>query len=78
MNKYTVGQIAEVDALALNEGLDDDNKVAFRNADGTEFYIKDPNEYPTTLPSSKYVITEITQDVVDGSLPITKTRRIYP
>lgn len=78
MSKYTVGQIAEVDALALNEGLDDDNKVAWQNADRTEFYIKDPNEYPTTLPSSKYVITEITQSVVDGTLPVVKTKRIYP
>lgn len=76
--KYTVGQIAEVDAMALNDGLDDDNKVAFQNADRTEFYIKDPNEYPTTLPSSKFVITEITQDVVDGSTPAVKPRRIYP
>lgn len=76
--KYTVGQIAEVDAMALNDGLDDDNKTAFQTEDRTEFYIKDPNVYHTTLPSSKYVITEITQDVVDGTSPAVKKRNIYP
>lgn len=75
---YIVGVIAKTDALALNNGLDDDNKPAFQNASGTEFYIKDPNNYPTSLPSSKYVIKTITQGVVDGTLPVVKSKRIYP
>lgn len=75
---YIVGVILEVDADALNDGLNDDEKTAFQNADGTEFYIKDPVEYPTTLPSSKYEIKEISQSVVDGSFPYVKKRRVYP
>ena len=75
---YIVGLISHADALALNDGLNDDDKTAFQNAEGTEFYIKDPENYPTTLPSSKYEIKEITQSVVDGSFPVTKGKRIYP
>lgn len=78
MSNYIVGIIAESDALALNEGLDDDNKVAFQNEDATEFYIKDPDKYITTLSPTKYVIGNISQSVVDGSLPVTKKKRIYP
>lgn len=78
MSDFIVAKITEEDALLLNEGLDDDNKVAFQNADRTEFYIKDPNEYPTTLPSSKYEIKTLTKTEVNGTLPVTKYRRIYP
>lgn len=78
MEKHTVAQIEESDALALNDGLDDNNKVAWQNADRTAFYIKDPSVYPTSLDSSKYFVTEISQSVVDGSFPATKPIRIYP
>lgn len=78
MDEFKVGAIAYEDGLRLNEGLNDDQKVAFQNADGTEFYIKDPETYPTDLPSSKYEIKTISQSVVDGTLPIPKPRRLYP
>lgn len=78
MSTYIVGVISKEDGLLLNRGLDDDSKVAFQNAAGTEFYIKNPSQHPTSLPPSKYQVKTITQSVVDGSLPITKTRRIYP
>lgn len=78
MSDFIVAKITEEDALALNQGLSDDDKVAFQNDNGTEFWIKDPNDYPTTLPSSKYEVKLISKAEVDGSFPVTKRKRIYP
>lgn len=71
--KLTDRQTAE----ELNSGLDDDNKVAFQDELGTTFFAR----YDTDMSSvdvSKYSQSTITQADVDGSLPVTKLRRIYP
>lgn len=64
-------------AELLNTGLDDDSKVAFQNETGDEFYARLDADL-SAIDESDYLRSEITQSVVDGSLPVTKTRRIYP
>lgn len=38
MSNFTVAQISEADAQKLNNNKTDDNKQAFQNASGTEYY----------------------------------------
>lgn len=71
--KLTDRQTAE----ELNQGLDDDNKVAFQDETGSVFYARIDADM-SAIDISKYTQSTITQDDVDGSLPVTKLRRIYP
>lgn len=75
---YEVFKVADREtAELLNTGLDDDNKVAFINKSGDQFWVRNDADMSAIDPT-KYSSITISQDDVDGSLPITKLRRIYP
>lgn len=77
MSYNVIMLINREDAEFLNEGLDDDNKVAFQNKGGDEFFTYDDTDV-SALDPNKYFTSTISQSVVDGSGLITKNRTIFP
>jgi len=75
---YLVAEIDEALAQSLNEGLSDDNKPAFRNETGTNFYIKQSYAEDNGIKDVIQFKLELTQAEVDGTMPVVKTKRIYP
>lgn len=59
----------------LNEGLDDDTKVAFEDATG-RFFTYTTTDLSTLNPSNFSPI-QISQSVVDGTLPVLKRRKMF-
>lgn len=84
MNDYFVAEISLAKAQQLNNNLIDDNKVAFElpSKTGSKKYLVKLSfaEENTNLISEDDIISkmELTQQQVDGTLPVVKTKRIYP
>lgn len=77
MSDFSVAVIKRPEALLLNEGLDDDNKVAFEDETGNNFYTYiDVAE--ERLSEDVFVRDTISQSVVDGTAPVRKNRIIFP
>lgn len=79
MIDYVVAEITELKALELNDGLIDDDKVAFANEDNTRFFVKqqwaDDNLNKSDLINASILLS---QSEVDGTLPVVKRLRVYP
>lgn len=76
---FLVAEIDEALAQSLNDGYIDDDKVAYRNEDNTKFYVK--QQWANDNLEKKQLISsglELTQSEVDGTMPVVKTKRIYP
>lgn len=84
MNNYLVAEISLAKALELNNNLLDDDKVAFELADKTgakKYMVKLIfAEENTNLISEDEILgkTNLTQQQVDGTLPVVKRLRVYP
>lgn len=59
----------------LNEGLDDDTKVAFEDAQGR--YYTYTNTDLSAINPANYSPVQISQSVVDGTLPVLKRRKMF-
>lgn len=77
---YTIAHIYdEADAQAMNEGLIDDNKIAFTNPEMTEFYsTQDEAEkyFGVEEFGNKYNIIDISSTQWNGTMPLSKRRKI--
>jgi len=76
---FSVSQITKTKALEVNEGLSDDDKPAF--VDQYDRYIvKSSFAETSSLIGKDDVLSSfnITQAENDGTMPVVKTKRIYP
>lgn len=84
MDDFWVAEISLAKALELNENLIDDDKVAFEvgsNPTERKYIVKLKfAEQNTNLISKGDIISEInlSQEEVDGTLPVVKRLRVYP
>lgn len=78
MKDFEVAEVSLSTALVLNEGLNDDKKVAFNDSTNTKYFVKKQFAEDNLQPSDIIDFHELTQLEVDGTTPVTKLRRIYP
>lgn len=71
----TVAKISIEDALKLNSSLSEPNKVAFQNAQGTEFFTYIDIVQGTGM---QYTTVQISSSVINGTFPVFPRRKMFP
>lgn len=79
MTEYEVARIFEYeDAIPLNDCVCDDDKVVFEDVEGRFLCLKSVAEanFSPSEKGVKYDHVMITKDVVNGTMPLSKRRKI--